>query len=75
VCRGEVDYLVEWLEFRRMMRVEHLFRCDNALSPARRRSLSRDIQRLVPALRERLESDKPLKTKVPRADPANGPGD
>jgi hypothetical protein len=29
MCRGEDDYLVEWLEFHRMMGVEHFFVYDN----------------------------------------------
>ncbi len=34
ICRGEDDYLVEWLEFHRMMGVEHFFVYDNGVQPS-----------------------------------------
>ena len=34
ICRGEDDYLIEWIEFHRMMGVEHFFVYDNGIEPA-----------------------------------------
>jgi hypothetical protein len=53
ICRGEDDYLVEWLEFHRMMGVEHFFIYDNGPEP-RTRTL------LAPYLAEGLVSHIPF---------------
>ena len=53
ICRGEEDYLIEWIEFHRMMGVEHFFVYDNGLQPATK-------ELLKPYIADRLVSHIPF---------------
>ena len=53
ICRGEDDYLIEWIEFHRMMGVEHFFVYDNGLQPTTK-------ELLKPYIADRLVSHIPF---------------